>query len=339
MHTLWAGLAVIMSIHQANAGRITSELDPTSGFHVYTLVHGDTAVRIVPDAGFNVASIKFKGRELLRTPKTYNELPGFMYGVPILYPTPNRVRDGKLKLNDETTITYQPNNGPNFLHGLVHSIPFLVADSVTEEDHVSLSGYVIFDVGTAWHAGFPLEHTLKVKVTVADRSVRWDYEIDNTAGSKAIPFGFALHPWFLDQSPRSEVKLTVPATHWMEAKDLLPTGKLVDLAGTKYDLREGKVLEGVMLDDVYFGMKTEKPTRIDYRKENLSITLKASPEFTHMVVFTEQPGHFCVENQTCSTDAHNLDAAGLKEEAHLLQAKPHTSATGWVEFIFGTSQR
>jgi aldose 1-epimerase len=336
-HDGWLGILFIMSAHVAMAGTLSSELDSVSGFHVYTLTQGDTCVRVVPDAGFNAYSIRYQGRELLRTPATLNDLPGFMYGVPLLYPTPNRVRAGKLRLAEQT-ITYTPNNGPNFLHGLVHSVPFLVGDTSTSATEVTLSGYLIFGPGTSWHAGFPIEHTLKVTLTVRDHAVRWTYDVDNTAGSRAVPFGFGLHPWFLDQSPRTDVKLTVPATHWMEAKELLPTGRLVDLAGTRYDLRQGKMLEGVMLDDVYFGMTPEHPARIDYLKEKFSITLKASPEFTHMVVFTEQPGHFCVENQTCSTDAHNLHAAGQKEPAHLLEAQPGESATGWVEFQLGPIQ-
>jgi aldose 1-epimerase len=327
------GILFMMTINAGWAGTVKEELDPTSGFLTYTISRGDLVVKLVPDAGFNVASIRYQGREILRTPPTLNELPGFMYGVPILYPTPNRVRDGKLTLGNET-ITYKPNNGPNFLHGLVHSVPFTVGDVVQKEGEVSLSGSLIFDVGTAWYAGFPKRHTLRVTLAVRDHSIRWTYDVDNTAGKEPVPFGFALHPWFLDQSARKLVKLTVPASHWMEAKDLLPTGKLIDLQGTKYDLRQGKSLEGVMLDDVYFGMKTEQPARIDYLGDKFSITLAASPEFTHLVVFTEQPGHFCVENQTCSTDAHNLHAAGMEAPAHLLSAKPHSSATGWVEFQF-----
>ncbi|MBY0586611.1 hypothetical protein K2X85_05510 [bacterium] len=336
MNRLWTWLLLAMGTAAMNGGEVTEEFDNQSGFRIYTLSQGDIIAKIVPDAGFNVSSIRFQGREMLRTPPTFNELPGFLYGVPILYPTPNRVRDGKLRLGEET-ITYKPNNGPNFLHGLVHSVPFTIGDILKTADSVSLSAYLVFDAGTAWYAGFPRRHTLQVKVTVTGDAVRWTYEVDNSAGSEPVPFGFALHPWFLDQSPRQQVRLTVPATALMQSENLLPTGKLVDLKGTKYDLRDGKILEGVMLDDVYIGMKPEHPARIDYLQEKISITLKASAEFTHMVVFTEQPGHFCVENQTCSTDAHNLDAAGVKEPAHLLVAKPHTTATGWVEFHFGKS--
>ena len=50
-----------------------------------------------------------------------------------------------------------------------------------------------------------------------------------------------------------------------------------------------------------------------------------------MVVYTP-PGRpfFCMENQTCSTDAHNLYSKGLEKEAHLLIAGQGKKVSGWV---------
>ncbi|GAG43851.1 unnamed protein product, partial [marine sediment metagenome] len=55
--------------------------------------------------------------------------------------------------------------------------------------------------------------------------------------------------------------------------------------------------------------------------------------FTHSVVYTQQTGHFCLENQTCSTDAHNLHARGLRKEAHLTILRPGESLTAWIEIV------
>ncbi len=41
---------------------------------------------------------------------------------------------------------------------------------------------------------------------------------------------------------------------------------------------------------------------------------------------------FCVENQSCSTDAHNLYAQGKQELAHLVILAPGQSLNAWVEF-------
>ncbi len=120
----------------------------------------------------------------------------------------------------------------------------------------------------------------------------------------------------------------------MEAEKLLPTGKLLPLDGSKFDARKPKSLAGFDADDVYFGMKSSAPAVIDFREPRLKITLEASDDFTHLVLYTPKEPWFCVENQTCSTDAHNLFAKGLKKESHLQVVEPGKTATGHVEMKF-----
>jgi aldose 1-epimerase len=117
----------------------------------------------------------------------------------------------------------------------------------------------------------------------------------------------------------------------MEAVGLLPTGKLLPLDGSPYDIREFTSLEGLKLDDVYWGMVPGKPAVYECRDRGIRVTLEASEIFTHAVVYTP-PGrpYFCIENQTCSTDAHNLHAQGLEKEAHLQVLQLGKSARGTV---------
>jgi aldose 1-epimerase len=62
------------------------------------------------------------------------------------------------------------------------------------------------------------------------------------------------------------------------------------------------------------------------------VTLEASEIFKHMVVYTpSKRDFFCLENQTCSTDAHNLYEKGFTEEAHLLILEPVGSPGSVVE--------
>ena len=122
----------------------------------------------------------------------------------------------------------------------------------------------------------------------------------------------------------------------MDAVKELPTGKLLDLAGqADLDARQPRSLEGFLRDDVYYGMTPDKPAQIDFRDKRLKLTLSASEDFTHLVVYTpkDQPW-FCVENQTCSTDAHNLYARGFKKESHLQIVEPGKTGSGWVEYKF-----
>ncbi len=314
---------------------LSVEKDADSGRSVVTLEHGDTAIKIVPEAGANVCSIRYKGTELLKTPASLKDLPGFMYGVPVLYPMPNRVRDSVFTFGDHR-YEFTPNNDKNFLHGLVHSAAWEVAEQKNSpESAPEITCRLKFAPGTEQYKLFPHEHELRLTVQVLDDGVRWTYVVDNSKGKTRVPFGFALHPWILYQGPRSDTFLTIRATNLMESVNLLPTGKLLDLTGSEYDVRQPKSLAGFFSDDVYFGMKESEPTTIDFRGAKLKITLSASDDFTHLVLYTpkDQPW-FCVENQTCSTDAHNLYAKGLTKESHLQVVEPGHTATGHIDLRF-----
>jgi succinyl-diaminopimelate desuccinylase len=118
----------------------------------------------------------------------------------------------------------------------------------------------------------------------------------------------------------------------MEALQMLPTGKLLPV-GPERDLRQGRTLLELDLDDVYFGMAPGKRAGIQWRGSNIDLTLEASKEFTHLVVFTpwDRP-LFAIENQTSSTDAHNLWGKGFKRESNLLVLQPGARAGGFVRW-------
>jgi aldose 1-epimerase len=333
MQRIMASILMLTAANIGFAAETTIGTDDETGWLVHTVTQGQTKIRLVPAAGCNVYSIEYAGRELLKRPKSLKDLPGFMYGNPVLYPMPNRVRDAELKFGDKT-YKFEANNGKNFLHGLVHSAPWEVTQVEGSAGKTTLHCRLPFQPGTKWYEAFPHKHVLKLDIIVTDGAVRFAYTVDNTEGDGPVPFGFAYHPWFLYQGPRAKTFLTIPATHWMEAEELLPTGKLVPLAGTKFDLRQPRSLEGFVIDDVYYGLAPEQPTVIDFREAKLKLELAATPDFTHLVVYTPQEPWFCVENQTCATDAHNLFARGLKKESHLLIVEPGKAHTGYAEFRF-----
>jgi galactose mutarotase-like enzyme len=63
------------------------------------------------------------------------------------------------------------------------------------------------------------------------------------------------------------------------------------------------------------------------------VALGGSRDITHLVVFTPPARPtFCIENQTSSTDAHNLHARGLTRESHLIIVTPGKTARGSVDW-------
>lgn len=327
------GLLVALTV-AARGGTIDQVVDPGTGWTMITANQGDISILVIPDAGCNVTSIQYQGTQMLRQPPTVKDARGFRYGVPLLYPTPNRVKGAKASLGG-TDYLFEANDNGNFLHGLVHSAPFELVDVTPSDEGVKIVCRLDFSPGTPWFEKFPHAHALVVQIDVKDSSVRWTYTVDNAKGKAPVPYGFALHPWFLYQGKRAQTFLTIPATHLMESQELLPTGRLLELGGTKYDARQPLSLANFVVDDVYFGLRPEQPTVIDARDVGFEIGLYATADFTHLVVYTpDQEPYFCVENQTCSTDAFNLHERGKKNEAHLLFAETGGTDSGWVEYRF-----
>ena len=331
---VWLGvMIVLLGMARLPAGEIQVQRDAETDWPIYTLSHGKTVARLAPDAGCNLYSIKVDGVEFLRVPDDMRRLRGVGYGTPILYPTPNRVRGGKFVFRNRE-FNFPKNNSGNFIHGLVHSVPWRVTDHGTDDRGAWIEAELNFNPDMPGYQAFPLPHRLRLRILVTDRAVEWTYGVDNTHGQEAVPFGFALHPYFLYQGEREETYLKVPATHWMEAEKLLPTGRLIPLAETEFDLRKPTSLAQLRLDDVFFGMTPEQPVSVDFRDVGRRLTLKSGPSFKHAVIYTPAQPFFCVENQTCSTDAHNLDNAGHQRAAQLQVCEPGKMLSDAVRYEF-----
>ncbi len=285
---------------------------------------------VTADEGSNLYGFSVDGVEYLYGfGSTGNESK--LFGTPVLFPTPNRVRDARFEFAGRT-FAFPANNGPNFIHGLVRNIRWEHDEPVVNDAGVSLRTKIAMIPESGIFELFPIRNSLDVTYTLAGNSVRLDFTIRNDDPERDLPFGLAIHPFFPIHGSRGDVRIQVPARKWMEAENLLPSGKLVDLDEGPADLREPVVLSELDLDDVFWGMEEDKPSVIYYDSIGKRLTLKASSFFTHCVVYTP-PGapYFCIENQSCSTDAHNLHAKGLKEAAHLTILKPGESISAWVE--------
>jgi aldose 1-epimerase len=289
-----------------------------------------SGAKIAPGAGSNLFGLEFEGQEYL-VGAIEHEGNSMLLGTPVLYPSPNRVRNARFVFEGQV-FEFEANEGTNFLHGLVQRVPWQHATPFITSDGVSVKTSITFEPGKEIYDLFPIRNRLEITYTLMADGIRLDFQVINLDSEKRLPFGLGIHPFFNVIGPRERIKLQVPAEKWMEAVDLLPTGELVDLQEGPADMREPTPLSDVDLDDVFYGMAPEKPQVIYYETLGKKLTLKASAFFTHTCIFS--PPHypfFCVENQSCSTDAHNLYDQGLKEAAHLAVLNPGESLVSWVE--------
>ncbi len=303
-------------------------VDQATGAEYYELTAGNTVAKFSAQQGANLFSLQVGGQELLWQPESLDRVAGVSCGVPVLYPTPNRVKNAQLTFGGKT-VSFPANAGKNFIHGLVNRHRWTVLETEQAADLASIRCRCSFEAGEELGKQYPFPHLLEMNITLRPGSVRWTYTVDNTSGSGPVPFGFALHPYFRYLGERKATYLTIPASHLMEAENKLPTGNLLPV---EKPVGEPMSLEGTNYDDVFAGMSPERPTTIEFRDPKIRITIRASEAFTHLVVWTPDRPFFGVESQTCSTDAHNLHAAGKAEAAHLQVCPPGETMTGWVEY-------
>ncbi|MEM7386116.1 MAG: aldose 1-epimerase [Verrucomicrobiota bacterium] len=325
-------LSLVVLVPAMFAGTLSVERDAQTGWDIYVMTQGETVATFVPAAGANVQSVKHRGVEYFHQPEELSKLPGVRCGNPVLYPTPNRIKGGRFEFEGREFV-FREGKG-NHIHGLVNRAVFSCQSTRVSSDSVSVTAALRFDETSERGRLFPFEHTFRMIVTVEEGAVRWDYEVDNDASGKNLPFGVALHPYLKYLGTRKETFLHVPATALMESEKQLPSGKLLDLDGHRLDARKPVSLEGYQSDDVFFGMVPEKPARVEFRGVGRSVTFKASKDFTHLVVWTPDRPFMGIENQTCSTDAHNLAAGGMNEVAHLQICPPGEKRQGWVQYLF-----
>ena len=111
---------------------------PKMGWHVVQMEYQSedgakqSVLSFSPDQGCNLFRLQVEERDYLYG---LGEHQGrnVLLGTPILYPTPNRVRDAQFTFEGQT-YTFEANDGPNFIHGLVRNVPWTDKEPVATKD-------------------------------------------------------------------------------------------------------------------------------------------------------------------------------------------------------------
>ena len=254
-------------------------------------------------------------------------------GTPVLYPTPNRVRNGIFRHQGQ--LYPQNKRGRQIVeHGLVHDEGWQSEPPTILSDAVALKTWITFDESSPLWEAFPFQHRLELVFTLRLAGIQITYNLHNL-GRTAIPFGFGLHPYFAKLSGEEATFVSLPANQVMDTTgDFLPTGRLIDVTDTIYDLRQAKPIGALDMDHVFTGLCAGQSAEIGYRSLGIKVTMNATPDFSHLVLYSPRgENYFCLEHYTCSTDAHNLSDHGFIAESGLRLAPPGETTSGSVNYL------
>jgi aldose 1-epimerase len=322
-------------------------IDDELGTMVLSLTYEDKqnparniALGIAPDLGSNLFRFRVGEHDLVYTQQDLLKRMDFT-GNFVLWPIPNRVRDKRYAFNGHEysleDVKRQQGNAV-LIHGLVLDRPWQYERPLAGPDGASVTTYVDITPESAFYTAYPFPSRLSLTYRLTGQGVSISYRVENK-GNATLPYGFALHPYFSRLSGDEDTLVSLPAEAVMESDDeLLPTGRVFDvnkIMYAMYDLREPLPVGSLKLDHVYTDVTPGANAVIDYRKQGIQLLISTSDEFTHIVIYTPAgTPSFCVEHQTCSSDALNLHNQGPERSklAHLLELQPGEVGSGSIHY-------
>jgi aldose 1-epimerase len=311
---------------------------------IVTLKDADSLARISVEHGFNCFELFAKVDD--RTVDVISALPAFQEsgerpsgsGIPILFPFPNRIRDGRYSWDGTDYELPREKVGydgtGNAIHGFVIDRPWRVVDqtenSVTGEFQLSTDAP---DRRELWPADF----ILTVKYALAGAKLRAEITIRNP-DNVPLPWGLGTHPYFKlpfgETSTADQCLLVAPAASQWDLIDCLPTGIQQSLP-EELELADGVYFGEEKLDDVFRATPGDiiECAMID-EPAGLQVTQRSPGLFRELVIYTPpNRDAVCFEPYTCVTDAINLEADGVN--TGWLVLPPGESISTWIEIEAG----
>jgi len=302
------------------------ETEDRGGRTVYTLrdTTSGASASVLPSYGFNLFDLRLPAAGEVRRIivasddfATNPTSPG-RNGTPILFPFPNRIREGKYTFGGKA---YEiPVGGKvHAIHGFAIAANWDVAAQGTTAEEAFLVGrYHLAMQSPEMRPFWPSDAILKVRYALSGRRLTLTVNVTNPT-DQDLPYGFGIHPYFRLPSASKDTakgKLILPASEYWPLEGSLPTGKR-EPVDVRLDFREGQPMAGLKLDDVLTGLAFERDRctcRLVDEALGAEFRLGFDRHFRDLVVFTPPFGEgtlIAVEPYTQTTDAINLQARGV----------------------------
>jgi aldose 1-epimerase len=277
------------------------------------LVCDDARAAVLPAIGANTVRWSVGDFAVLAEPPDREALEKkpARFGIPILFPFPNRIRDGRYVFEGIEHAWSPRDADGNARHG------FALREPWEPVEHGADFCVLQLDVAKRPDllAMYPFPCTVTWTVRLRRRALETSIVVTST-GRTNMPIGFGLHPYFaLPLGPggsRAGTRITVPARAAWELDGALPTGRRIPAVG-KLDLRGGRALDDAAYDDVLTDLDGDEASVV-CGASGRRVTIEATREggFHDWVVYAPSGRDVvALEPYTGPTDAFNLAARGV----------------------------
>ena len=299
-----------------------------------------TRIAVLPRMGANLISFQVDGREFIhfdadRVLADSQQMTGCFH----MFPTPCALDKGRYTFQGREVIQQRRGEVINN-HGLLRDEVFAIAEG--DGELIASLEWAEGDPGRqrscappSVYEGFPWPGRVEIRYRLIARGLEVTFTFQNRGHSPA-PVGYGIHPFWQFTCGRADVLVKVPAEYRLALDNYVdqnPTGELIPVEGTKYDLRQPRPLTDLFIDDVFWPRRPEDCAEVAFPEEGLRVRIEASPSLGHLVCYSPENRPFvCIENLTSAPDAQNLHARGYQDLAGLTIVEPSDSMEAWVRY-------
>lgn len=234
----------------------------------------------------------------------------------VLMPFPSRVRDGRYSLAGTThQLPLNDKDGPNAIHGFARTLDWTV-------ERFGGEAGARFRLELAPQEGYPFALALEVEYELEAEGYVCRFSMQNR-GVKPAPVGAGFHPYFrVGASEIDEWEARIPARKLVEFERLLPTGRLLELAGDESNFREWRKIGSTRLNVCYADLIADADgvARAGLRdpRTGRQVVVECPAPMRYLVVYSgdalgpDARKSFAIEPMSCATDAFSRPEWGLE---------------------------
>ena len=253
---------------------------------------------IYPNLGASIQKLNSNGIEIIdgiTNDKKGLELYKNKFNSSFLFPSPNRIADGKYSFNK---VNYQlecnETSLNNSLHGHICNKSFNVTKTETSEN-LAIVTFSYKNNGTI--TGFPFSYQLDITYTFSKNNLSLDFKVTNL-DQQEFPFGLGWHPYFKVKKLSSSTLNFDGNTKYFLNKQMIPQQEMELPFNTPLTLGE------TFLDDCFLINKPK--TSFDCKEYKIEIDFTSETEKSFLQVYTPNTRDcIAIEPMTCAPNSFN----------------------------------
>jgi len=220
----------------------------------------------------------------------------------VLLPYSNRIRDGRFEFQGK--VIQLENSQKHAIHGTLRDQPWEILSASKSQLLAK------FDSRGAQPINWPWALSAVCEMSIEESALSCRLQVTNE-DTTAMPMGGGWHPYFVRQLMREPAQLTIPVSSVYPDTngDCLPTGAPEALPDILTFLDNKKLPADQRIDHCFAGLRG--PMKIRWEDAGVTLTLHASENCTHAVLYNPDQPWFALEPVTHANDAINLVQRGI----------------------------